>query len=449
MEETATHSQGEREGECMRQVARRRGAGLGLIVVIAVLGGCGTSSTSASSTSSRGPTALADTGPALYGVGIACGGDPAATATCAAETGTPTVCRTVNGASYCQPAESIFAIGEQSGIVRWRHAEPTVGYASQVQFLPAGDRLYAFVGAPDGTGPGDLTARRASDGAAIWQRHLPSFASQMFLAGSTLFVFRTSLGDETNQLTVLRTSDGSVVSSTLLQLGGRLLVHDGIIYGCGQDHSITALRASDGSQLWNTSPGWDSRLYMLDLCFFTYADGNLYVQREQSDTLYALRAADGKVLWSETSQYQVLLAAGDGLVLVGDDLGKQVAALRASDGRPLWRMAANGECCKGFAPASIISGATIYLGRTTSVEALRASDGHMIWQQQVAGHSVELCDVAADRVFVLSYLPPGSRTGLEPFKGDSVMALSAATGQTIWTTQASSDTLTLAADTST
>ena len=69
---------------------------------------------------------------------------------------------------------------------------------------------------------------------------------------------------------MLRKSDGGVLCSTLLQWGGYVLIHDGIIYGCGQDHSITALRASDGSRLWDTSLGWDSRLYALNLCFITY-----------------------------------------------------------------------------------------------------------------------------------------------------------------------------------
>jgi hypothetical protein len=179
--------------------------GLGLLLVLTLLaglGGCARDGTPASSPSSQGPTALADAGPALYGVGVACGGNPAATATCAAATGTPTVCPPVQGVQSCQPAASIFAIGERSGIVRWRHAEPTVGYSSQVVLLPAADTLYAFVGAPDGSGPGDLTARRASDGTALWQRHLPTFASQMFLADNTLLVFTFTPRDGTTDVWV-------------------------------------------------------------------------------------------------------------------------------------------------------------------------------------------------------------------------------------------------------
>jgi outer membrane protein assembly factor BamB len=248
-----------------------------------------------------------------------------------------------------------------------------------------------------------------------------------------------------NQLTVLNTRDGSVLRSTLLQLGGRLLVHDGIIYGCGPDHSITALRARDGVLLWKTNPGWDNRLYLLDLCFFTYADGTLYVQREQSDTLYALRASDGHVLWSETSPNQTLLTAGNGVALVGGYQGQQVAALRASDGTALWRVGGGPDCCKGETPTSFIRGATIYLGRTSSVMALHASDGLLLWQQQIAQHALALCDATAGRVFVLAYLPPGSRTSADAFTGDSVQALSATTGATLWSTVASSDALTLLA----
>jgi outer membrane protein assembly factor BamB len=423
---------------------------LALAALLAALNSCGSGTVRLGATpTATGPTVLADTGPALYGVGIACGGAPVATATCAAETGAPVVCRQGEGNPVCQPAVSIFAIGKQSGLVRWRHAERSVPSSSEVTLLPAGDRLYVFVGTPDGPdpGPGDLTARRASDGTAIWRRHLPTFATQLFLAGDTLLVFSFTPRDGTNQLTILRTSDGSVVSSTLLQLNGRLLVRDGVIYGCGQDHSITALRASTGTQLWNTSPGWDNQLYMLDLCFFTYADGVLYVQRELSDTLYALRASDGKVLWSETRPYQTLLAAGAGLALVSGAQGQlQVEALRASDGRLLWRVPGVAPCCKGETPASFITGGMVFLGLTGEVEGLRASDGQLLWRRQMAEHSLALCDVTADRVFVLSYLPPGSRLGPEPFKGDSVLALSAATGQTVWTTQASSDALTLSAD---
>jgi outer membrane protein assembly factor BamB len=425
-----------------------RRAEAGLIILSMVLGGCATGGTPPPRAASRGPTALADAGPALYGIGTACGGDPAATATCAAETGTPTVCPPVQSSQSsegCHLAASIFAIGEQSGIVRWRHAETSVGYSSQVVLLPAGDMLYAFIGTPNGTGPGDLTARRASDGTALWQHHLSSFASQLFLDGGHLLVFAFTPRDGTNQLTVLNARDGSVLGTKLLQLGGRLLVHDGVIYGCGQDHSIVAVRGSDGAQLWTTNPGWDSRLYLLDLCFFSYADGTLYAQREQSDTLYALRAGDGHVTWSETSPHQTLLTAGDGLALVGGYQGQQIAALRAGDGTLLWHMAGGPDCCKGEIPTSFISRATIYLGRTAAVAALRASDGHLLWQRQIPDHALALCDATADRVFLLSYLPPGSRLGSDAFKGDSVLALSATTGGTTWSTVASSDALTLVA----
>jgi outer membrane protein assembly factor BamB len=110
------------------------------------------------------------------------------------------------------------------------------------------------------------------------------------------------------------------------------VVADGITYIRSPDGSIEALRASDGSLLWQyTSPSPPlsgiSPLVMLG------SDGMVYVITED-EALYVLRSSDGSVFW-HTKAGEIILGIAAGVAYVSTP-GGGLDTLRARNGSWLW-----------------------------------------------------------------------------------------------------------------
>ncbi len=191
---------------------------------------------------------------------------------------------------------------------------------------------------------------------------------------------------------------------------------NGVIYIGASDGAITAVRASDGSRLWQyrTSGAVYAPLVINGV---VYASD--YVGNNGPAHLYALRASDGKLLWSYTRKDFIndpIVVDGVAYLTSNDGL---LAAVRVEDGTVLWRHEMKGQ---GVVIADVING-VIYgeiFGNQgpNHVDAWRASDGSRLWQ-------------SSDQLAILDMIDGIVYAALD----NNFEALQASTGAVLWRTK--------------
>jgi outer membrane protein assembly factor BamB len=153
--------------------------------------------------------------------------------------------------------------------------------------------------------------------------------------------------------------------------------------------AVTALRSSDGTQLWSKSishttrtGGWPGAFSDPISGLPVVADGHVYVGLANTQggigMIVALRASDGRELWHRQIDHfnprliDRPLSAGDGMVFVAG-----IGALRAADGSLAWSGIADG--------APVYHDSVVYInalfgpGPGTHIRALNARDGRELW----------------------------------------------------------------------
>ncbi len=267
-----------------------------------------------------------------------------------------------------------------------------------------------------------VTARRASDGVALWSKLvIQAEGKRIALAGDTLYMTTDMFGGDllapgfVHGVYALRASDGAIRwhHDTTDPVISPPLVVDGVVYA-GVGASLVALRASDGVQLWQRPLAVGGHPYLP--LWLAFSSGTIYTYgREQNPdqpytpgtgfgdaTVFAVQASDGSARWSrrldggEPDQEASTPVIADGVVYVrSNGLGTQALArgvpgfglglhaLRASDGAPLWTYPA-------AVTQSAVAGGVVYVGdlsgsSASNVVALRGTDGTLLWKQQVAG----------------------------------------------------------------
>ncbi len=162
----------------------------------------------------------------------------------------------------------------------------------------------------------------------------------------------------------------------------------------GGPFAVAALQSRDGSPLWQRpiSGGGPINVLVSD-------DTIVAVQDRQ---LTALQASDGKILWQTSTHYNYLRAiVTDGMIIEGSDASYQsnsyVDAYRISDGKRLWEY--NGNTCSlgqivgnttDFPQVGALAGNAVYIRISCSSDALsgllalRVSDGTVLWKNQLA-----------------------------------------------------------------
>ncbi|MDE3230498.1 MAG: PQQ-binding-like beta-propeller repeat protein [Chloroflexota bacterium] len=148
-------------------------------------------------------------------------------------------------------------------------------------------------------------------------------------------------------------------------------------------YTIAALRASDGAMLWSiANTNFTSRL--------AFVDGKLILL---GDDMVALRATDGTALWQDPLNWnwQASLLYRDGILYfsngfsngsasVGD--GAVIYAIRLADGRTLWQTPVSGITGP---TAPVLDGNSLYVGVFNGViAALRTDTGAIRWQAPFA-----------------------------------------------------------------
>ncbi len=178
-----------------------------------------------------------------------------------------------------------------------------------------------------------LYALRASDGSVVW-----TYPTSDFVYDAPTVVDGVVYGsDVIDGLFALRASDGKVLWTRPDTEGGSPTVVQGVVYVSRRDDHLThALSARDGSQIWQGGPVGP----------LTVSDGVVYIGVTAG--LVALRASDGTHLWDSRTSYDThhlfsapVVSQGVVFVRVYCTNGSifcqdQVLALKASDGSVYW-----------------------------------------------------------------------------------------------------------------
>lgn len=215
-------------------------------------------------------------------------------------------------------------------------------------------------------------ALNAANGSVRWAHEVSADVGIVQVADGMVYVITYG-----NKLTALRASDGAQVWQIATRnLDSPILFQNGVIYTGSDlfpnsDGYVDAYRASDGSRLWEYDAGSCSER---DLAA---DDSAVYVSNAGCHGVLALRISGGSILW-----HSPVASSGGGMTVadgtVYDNNYTDVYALNTSDGKQLWHNSlphALGQ--GGFAPA--VGNGVVYVTTDVAIYALRADTGTQLW----------------------------------------------------------------------
>jgi len=217
----------------------------------------------------------------------------------------------VGGVAYAGADGTVYALSTDNGTLLW-HSR--ISGAVGDQPVVAGGVVYVTASA-DITAPTDVTATlyalRASDGTQLWHYTSNGLAGAVVIDGGT--------------------SIGPAIYAPV--------VANGVVYVGVHGDKVLALRAGDGTLLWQFSD------HLIGLRSPQLVDGVVYVAAAndmQQGNVYALRASDGRLLWHyKTDAFLNETTVIDAAAYVTSQDGMLIA-LRTSDGHQLWQRTLGG-----------------------------------------------------------------------------------------------------------
>ncbi len=308
---------------------------------------------------------------------------------------------------------TVTAVRVSNGSLLWRHtlkeaveesATVTNGVVYIASFTVAKNSLLLT-----------LNALHTSNGSLLWSRTFPVNAPG--LLPLTVIDQEIFISTDLDSLAV-RVRDGSLLWHDIVRTGliEAPVVFNGVVYVCTQDGVVNALRASDGTTLWQ---------YKAKLSFGSslpvVVDGIVYMLVGDG-SIDAVHTSNGSLLWHDPAQYPFAGATAfvaDGVMYVST-LDGSMYALRASDGRTLWHTSVH---IPTVAPSMIVVDEVVYVGtQSGSAYALNASNGVLLWLHTDQRVSLATTTVANGMVYLVSL------TG----NTDRITALRASDGATRW-----------------
>ena len=211
-----------------------------------------------------------------------------------------------------------------------------------------------------------------------------------------------------------------------------------------QTDTIIALRASDGSDLWNVQmngqingdPSLDTMLVKQGMIFVTV------VSPLGNSSLYALQASNGRVLW----HYQMIdsgiqrLTVVDGTVYITTMNTSSLLALRATDGKLLWKHTPQNNIA-----GVVVNNGEVYITTATlssdsapkgALYALQASNGSLRWHAQLAdGFFFEPMLLNGVIYVVVSNDLKANNPTPPKIPSDTLYAVQASDGKVLWHSQ--------------
>lgn len=224
------------------------------------------------------------------------------------------------------------------------------------------------------------------------------------------------INGEDGTLTAYRAGDGTSLWHQRLDSSGSLVATNSALYRFTSTVSygnIEALRTSDGSLLWKQRVPLGGTLPLI------VQDGIVYFNSHDG-VIYALQANDGRILWHFMSglsgPFDGFFSASVGIASILT-VDRMVYLLRASDGSPIYHFPAPSNQDYWWAPA--IDNGIFYVDTgSTSVEARSIRDGSLLWQYQVQSSGLWPAIAASGIVYIS--MPGGA---IKALRGENGMLL--------------------------
>ena len=253
---------------------------------------------------------------------------------------------------------------------------------------------------------GTIYALQASDGTLLWRSTIdlgpdvPSFLGPIVFASPTVVEKVLYLAPAVNPplqpfVYAFHTKDGTLLWRAPLDNSTTfpLTVVNGVLY-LSTHSSCLALRASDGSSLWQyeinawvcSSPVVVDGVLCISLSTLRQAFELGQLRHRHEAFICMLQASDGSLLWQQQlgsttgAEYPTAPVAAHGTIYIGANDG-YLYALRAGDGTLLWSYKTNAT---GLSSPKV-AGGVLYVGANDGcVYALHAADGVLLWRTFVS-----------------------------------------------------------------
>jgi outer membrane protein assembly factor BamB len=251
-----------------------------------------------------------------------------------------------------------------------------------------------------GTTGGDVYALDAGDGKEVWHVDVGSEVLAPPVGGAGLVFVRTIDG----RLLALERADGAVrwsfdnqVPVLTLRGTGTPLYDDGIVYAGFANGMVAAIRAENGEPVWQHRvmlPEGRSELErMVDVDSTPVVSGGvLYVVAYQG-RLKALRASDGSLLWERDLSGHVDLAEGYSHIYVIDE-DDVVTAIDERTAEPVWQQ--EGLFRRDLSGPIAFSNYLVVGDGDGYLHVLAQSDGRFLGRTKVDGKGIRSRPMVAD-----------------------------------------------------
>ncbi|MEQ8857774.1 MAG: outer membrane protein assembly factor BamB [Pseudomonadales bacterium] len=254
-----------------------------------------------------------------------------------------------------------------------------------------------------GTTLGEVVALSAADGSEAWRSEVGSEVLAAPVAGARLVFVRTIDG----RLLALERDDGSIRWSfdnqvPVLTLRGTStpVYSDGVVYAGFDNGMVAAVRASNGEPVWQHRvmlPEGRSELErMVDVDSTPLLSGGILYVAAYQGRLKALRASDGSLLWEREISSHVDLAEGYGHVYVVDD-DDVITAIDQRNADELWKQ--EGLFRRRLSGPIAFSNYLVVADGDGYLHVLAQSDGRFLGRIKVDGDGVRSRPLVEDQLF--------------------------------------------------
>ena len=320
----------------------------------------------------------------------------------------------VGGNAYVASKDgTVTAVQINNGSLVWRQKLKEAGDGESV--VTNGVMYIAVVTTVNNALSLSLNALRTNNGTLLWSQIFPVEAPTLFrltVSGQEIFV-STEI-----ESFAFHARDGSLLWHNIIYPGlvEAPFVFNGVVYVCTQDGMVHALRANNGSTLWQ---------YKAKLTFGSslpvMVNGILYLLLEDG-SLDAVRVSNGSLLWHNSAQFLfagATMLGTDGVIYVST-LDGSMYALQANSGFTLWHISSH---IPSVAPSLAAMGGVVYVGNQTgSVYALSASNGVKLWQHTEQKVTFVTTTVTSSMVYLVTLIG----------NTDNIIALGTSNGATRW-----------------